>query len=117
MEFILNEDWRTMTARMYLKERRDGRSVIIGQKNGMLIEQVMDSMNPTVQEVVPLLEMNISFAKKFLEAVSDYNNSVGIKNENDNLLIGKLSATEKHLEDMRVGFTKVLDKLISVTNT
>lgn len=78
----------------------------------MLIEQLLYPINVPVEPLVPLLEMNSSFAKDFLKAVSDYNSRIGIKTENENLLQGKLSATEKHLEDLRCHFTKILDKVV-----
>jgi len=112
MEFIFQEDYQSMTVRMYLKAQRGNMSIIIGQKDGLLIEQILDPMNAPAEPLIPLLEMNRHFAKDFLKAVGDYNSSVGIKNENENLLQGKLSATEKHLEDLRIHFTKVLDKVV-----
>lgn len=112
MEFIFQEDYQSMTVRMYLKTQQGNRIAIIGQKDGLLIEQPLDPMNAMAEPLIPLLEMNRHFANDFLKAVGDYNSRVGIKNENENLLQGKLSATEKHLEDLRSHFTKVLDKVV-----
>jgi hypothetical protein len=112
MEFIFQEDYQTMSVRMYLKRNEGDRIILIGQKDGVLIEQTLEPMNASVEPIIPLLEMNRHFAKKFLKAVGDYNSKIGIKNENENLLQGKLSATEKHLEDLRNHFTKVLDKVV-----
>ena len=113
MEFIVQEDWQSMSVRMYLKTRHGDRVVIIGQKDGVLVEQTLEPMIATKEPLIPLLEMNSSFARDFLKAVSDYNSNTGIKTENETLLQGKLSATEKHLEDLRSHFTKVLDKVVS----
>ena len=112
MEFIFQEDFTTMTVRMYLKTMQGNRISIIGQKDGLLVEQTLDPMNATTEPLIPLLEMNRHFAIAFLKAVSDYNSGIGIKTENENLLQGKLAATEKHLEDLRSHFTNLLNKVV-----
>jgi hypothetical protein len=113
MEFVFHEDFRTHSVRMYLKTEQGGRTAIIGQKDGELFEQIVDPYNPNGEPLTPLLEMNWSLAHQFLKAVGDYNSQRGIKNENENLLQGKLAATEKHLDDLRNHFTKVLDKVVA----
>jgi hypothetical protein len=57
----------------------------------------------------PLLEMPHGMFTDFVKAITDYASENRIKTENENLLQGKLTATEKHLEDMRTHFAKVLD--------
>lgn len=113
MEFIFQEDFKSMSVRIYLKTKQGDRTCIIGQKDGLLIEQTLDPMNFTAEPFIPLLEMNRDFAREFIKSVCDYASNKGIKTENENLLQGKLSATEKHLEDLRSHFTKVLDKVVS----
>jgi hypothetical protein len=99
---------------MYLRIIEGHKTYIIGQKDGKLYQQEINEMNAaSVEPLVPLLKMNRAFAEDFLKAVADYSSSVGIKTENENLLKGKLQATEKHLEDLRTHFSKVLDKAIS----
>lgn len=113
MEFIFQEDFHSMSVRMYLKTKQGDKTCIIGQKDGFLIQQTLDPMNFQPEPLIPLLEMNRGFANEFIKAVSDFASNKGIKTENENLLQGKLSATEKHLEDLRGHFTKVLDKVVS----
>ncbi len=113
MEFIYETDFRSGGVRMYLKTEKNGRICLIGQKDGLLIEQTRDPINVTVEPLVPLLEMSGYFAKDFVKAVCDYASNKGVKTENENLLAGKLLATEKHLEDLRIHFTKVLDKVVA----
>jgi hypothetical protein len=113
MEFIFHEDYQSMKVSMYLKVRNGERAEIIGYKDGNLVAQVLDPYKLSLEPLIPLLQMNRDMAFSFLKAVSDYASGVGVKNENENLLKGKLLATEKHLEDLRTQFPKVLDKLLS----
>jgi hypothetical protein len=114
MELIFQEDYQSMKVKIYLRVKEGNMTSIIGQKDGHLISQLLDPMNGNADPLIPLLEMNRNFAFDFLKAVGDYNSKLGIKNENENLLQGKLSATEKHLEDLRkhfdLLFTKVIDQ-------
>ena len=114
MEFLFYPNYATYSVSMYLRMRDGSKTYIIGQKDGKLFHQEINEMNAgSAEPLVPLLEMNRAFAEDFLKAVADYSSSVGIKTENENLLKGKLQATEKHLEDLRTHFSKVLDKAIS----
>lgn len=47
------------------------------------------------------IELPVKFADDFLKALLDALSDKNIKTENENLLMGKFTATEKHLEDMR----------------
>ena len=46
-------------------------------------------------------------------AMIEYMSKSGYVTKNESALEGKLLATEKHLEDLRSNFTKVLDKMVS----
>ena len=111
MELIVQDNFSV--ARIYLRYNKGDQTVIVGQKDGMLIEQTLDHMNATADPFIPLLEMNRNFAQDFFKAVGDYNSANGIKTENENLQKGKLLATEKHLEDLRTHFAKAFDAIIN----
>ena len=53
----------------------------------------------------------MGFFNDFVKCVIDYANAEGVKSDNDNFLLGKLEATEKHLDDTRIILSKVIDKI------
>jgi hypothetical protein len=112
MRLIVNADYGTFSTDFYLEDIRNGKRVIIGQDNGSLIEYTLDEAVIMTYQVKPLLKMPMRLAEEFIKTVVDYASDKQIKTVNENLLQGKLSATEKHLDDMRSGFTKVLDKIL-----
>lgn len=111
MELIVNEEYFSFTTSFYLKDRRGSQSVIIGQRDGKLVEHVLENCTYST-EIQPLLKMPFSMAQTFLKAFADYLSTKNITTENENLLNGKLIATEKHLDDMRNISTKLLDKIM-----
>ena len=108
MEFIVQEDWQSFNTSFYLRIDKGDRKTIIGQKDGMLCEFTIDPTSITPPEIKPLLIFNNQMAKDFIKSVVDYASKNGVVTENENLLKGKLLATEKHLEDMRKAFDKLL---------
>jgi DUF1009 family protein len=113
MQVFVEKDWTSRATRFYIQVEKGNERFIIGQKDGLLIEQHIDPINATAEPIIPLLEMSDRMADDFIKAIVDYASQKGVKTENENLLMGKLSATEKHLEDMRKHFEKVLDKVVS----
>jgi hypothetical protein len=68
--------------------------------DGVMIETRIEN-GRIATELKPFLELPRRFGETFLKGISDYNNTQGIITENENLLKGKLQATELHLADMR----------------
>ena len=67
-------------------------------------------------ELKPFLELPWRFGHELLMAISAFNSQNGIITENENLIKGKLIATELHLADIREFFKdwhKVIGKLIT----
>lgn len=112
MKLIIERNWENRESRLYLMTDQGRDRVIIGYQDGMLVEQKLNPLNAEVVPIIPLLKMHDGFVDEFLKAVTDYTSNMGVKTENENLLIGKLKATEKHLEDLRKNFDKLLDKVI-----
>ena len=102
-KLIVNHDYSTMNVVIYGQIIEGTRLFIIGYDDGKLIEQEVSAENELAPMTTskPLLRVNYFMFNAFLKAFVDYANNVNIVTENENLLKGKLEATEKHLEDMR----------------
>lgn len=100
------------TAEIYiLDEEGKDRYVININSDGFLTQTLLNPNEAT--KLKPFLELPSSFFDKLVKAMVDYASENNIKTENETLLQGKLVATEKHLEDLRKHFEKVLDKIVS----
>lgn len=85
-------------------------SIFYNLENGEITESLIEH-GKLATGLKPFLELPRRYAELFLKGISDYNSSMGIITENENLLKGKLQATELHLTDMR----EITKKLISAT--
>ena len=84
--------------------------VFINIKNEELFETQV-SPGELKTELKPFLELPWRFGHELLLAISNFNSQNGLITENENMLKGKLQATELHLTDMR----EITKKLISAT--
>lgn len=66
-------------------------------------------------ELKPFLELPWRFGHELLMAISNFNSQNGLITENENLLKGKLQATELHLTDMR-DIAKTILKIFTEPN-
>lgn len=112
MELIVETDYSKGSSKLYLKTRQYDRVVLYGYQNGKMVAQTLDPGIIPERPIIPLLELPHDLGDEFFKAVLNYMSDKGIKTENENLLQGKLSATEKHLEDLRKHFDLVLNKVI-----
>lgn len=112
MELLEEKDYRTMTTRFWLEEKRGDRIRIIGQVKGELTSVDINGFEPPSASIDPLLEMPMPFAADFLAAVARFLDEQGIHPESEKLLEGRLMASERHLEDLRKQFDKLLNKIL-----
>ena len=68
-------------------------------------EEILSDRN----KLKPFLSLPVLFANKLFRAMAEYLANTSIKTKDENLIEGKLQATEKHLEDMREFAKKFLD--------
>jgi len=82
----------------------------IDENGSITVEEIPNSkeLNTT-----PFLKLPIHMTELLFTAVVEYMNKSGVKTKDENLIEGKLLATEKHLEDMREMSKKMLDALIA----
>ncbi len=110
MEFIVQNDYATRSARLYIDIKKGHDTYVIGVEDGKLVEQLYDKMNIN-QNLKPIFEADQYFVKEFIQAVVNYAADNKIQPQKDSYLLGQLGATEKHLDDMRSVVTKLLDKI------
>ena len=111
MELIVEKDHRYAGVRVYCIERGQGRTVYYGHVDNKITAKTIDNNNYVDNDIHPLFEMGMGFFNDFVKCVIDYANAEGVKSDNDNFLLGKLEATEKHLDDTRIILSKVIDKI------
>lgn len=115
MEIFVENDYRTMVVRVYIRERESSIDKYYFIDNGILSCQTVDRSNFQYPEVKPFMEMPSYFYDSFAKAFIEQLNRDGIKTENENLMQGKLKATELHLNDLRENFGIVLKKLVELS--
>ena len=86
------------------------RVTYFSQENGDLVAKSIAKNDYSAQGVSPLIVLPHSLFEDFKRAMLEYLSNQGISTENENLLKGKLAATESHLADMQKAFNKLLEK-------
>ena len=116
MELIIQEDFTTFTTRIYGKVERGNQTYIIGYDGKHLIEQAL-SDDPVAdnEKIKPLLTIPHNYLQDIVAGFAEYAQKKDIRTENQNLLEGKLIATEKHLLDMQEFAKKLLDSQLKST--
>lgn len=103
MKLIVDTNWSTGEVTIFLEEEVGSKIYLFGQKNGKIIRQEVDDdvfLN-NKKKIYPLITLTRFMSLPFFQAMKNYLSEINIKTENENLMQGKLLATEKHLEDMR----------------
>ena len=102
-KLIVNHDYPTMSVIIYGQVIEGTRFFVIGFDGDRLIEQEVTAENELAPMTTfkPLLKVHEFAFNIFLKAFVDYASNVKMVTENENLIQGKLQATERHLEDMR----------------
>lgn len=113
MELLVERDYRRSSVSFFLRSRSGTSTIFLGQKDGKILEQKISHNSVAEEEILPLLELPIDLADTFIKEVSKYASDNGIRTENENLLKGKLEATEKHLSDFRELLPKLLNKVLT----
>lgn len=61
----------------------------------------------------PFLSLPVAVYVPLFKAIAEFNSNAGIKVKDENLIEGKLKATEIHLHDMREMARKLLDSMLN----
>jgi hypothetical protein len=120
MEIIIYDYYERRQTLIY--GRRDlggGKEEIIGydSKNQCLEITTIDGVEAFIgnKKIKPLLVFPMGIKHELLNGLLNALSNINIKTEDENLLKGKLEATENHLNDMR-DITKHVLKMNKVTN-
>jgi hypothetical protein len=111
MEIHIEEDMSHGFIKIYGVKRHGERVVVIGYDGEKLLEQVAP-LEPTVWEFKPLLTVPWFYWKSMSEGLAQQLSKRGLATENENLLKGKLEATQAHLTDMRDMSKQMLTKIL-----
>jgi len=90
-----------------LKRSNIRRSVQYNSEKKLL--QVTELKENEPNKVEPLFELPLNFFNELTKQMVAYASENNIKTDSELVVQGKLTATEKHLEDLRSYFTKTLD--------
>lgn len=110
MELIIKEEFDTFVTKIYGKIEKGNQTYIIGYDGKNAVEQLLpDSPFVDNKKIIPLLTIPHNLLRDIVAGFAEYAQKKDIRTENQNLLEGKLIATEKHLSDMRDFAIKLLD--------
>ena len=112
MELIFEDLYHKMQCRIYLKEQQGSWTVLIGYNGEYLVRQDISESELPDEEYFPLLIIPIQMKTMLISAFISEGSKLQLRTENENLLKGKLAATETHLNDMREMSKKLLDSLL-----
>ena len=111
-QIIIERNYRMNALEIWIFRQSQGERIYYNiSDKGDIIETVLRDVEFETK-LKPFLELPLRFSQFFFDAISNYNSKNGIKTENENLLKGKLEATEKHLEDLRKHFDLLINKIV-----
>ena len=107
MEIFIEKQLMKNQVEIYLKEQRGRQDAFVHYDGEKLVLTTVDPTDPTVQDIKPFMILPMNYFQAIITAFTNEGKKMGITTENENLLKGKLLATELHLSDMRE-FSKIL---------
>lgn len=107
LKIIIIDNYANNCVEVWLREQGLNDSKNINYVDNKLIETSIPFDQIPDSSVQPFLKLPMNLAGNLFNAIFEHISKNGIKTPNENLLIGKLQATEEHLKDMRE-FTKLL---------
>lgn len=108
MELIIQDYYERMQCKIYIREQRGSRTVMIGYDGENLVEQMLPE-TPEAIDIKPLLTIPFFMKDALIKAFVSEGAKQNLRTDNENMLKGKLEATELHLKDMREFSQKLLD--------
>ena len=110
MEVFVERHYSRNQVEIFLKEKRGREDAFLHYNGSELVLMSVDPTNPTVGAIKPFMILPMHYFDEIIKVFTIEGKKMGISTENENLLKGKLEATELHLWDMRE-FSKHLLKI------
>ena len=115
MEIFIEKHLMRNQAEIYLKEQRGRYDAFVHYDGENLVLTTIDPTDPTPKDIKPFMVLPMNYLQAIITAFTNEGKKMGISTENENLLKGKLEATELHLNDMRDFSKKLLEKDLNVS--
>ncbi len=109
MELHIEKSYQTRRMNFYAFSDGSHRKVAYTIVDGEFQECLTDINSAEI--IAPILSLPINLGEDFINGIAKFASSNGIQTENENLLKGKLIATENHLQDMQLAFNTLLSKI------
>jgi hypothetical protein len=109
MEIIIQDSYQLGAVDIYLQRENLGRIEVIGYDGNVLIFQPIPDIPTTDNKIKPLLSIPYHMKDAIIKAFIQEGAKQNLRTDNENLLKGKLEATEKHLADMQKAFNQLLE--------
>ncbi|TQI72253.1 hypothetical protein JM79_3210 [Gramella sp. Hel_I_59] len=116
IEIFIENHWLSNKVKIVARLQRGQDYFFLHFNGSEIIEQKIEREPCEVQEFKPLLECPPQLFQILMEAFVNVAKEKNIKTEAENLLKGKLEATQFHLEDMREISKKLLDTATKQTD-
>lgn len=111
IEIRVQDDWMRNRVKVFAIEHSSVKPKWLHFDGEKIIQQETKD-DGTIEEIKPLFECNPHLFQLLIQSLTEEGNKRGIKTENENLLKGKLEATEHHLKDLQ----QISKKLLKISD-
>jgi len=101
MEILIIDNYDNFTCSIYGKKKLGDNVIIIGYDGNFLVEYTLENTCAANDKVMPLFKIPLTQKDIWLNALKESLSKSNYSTENENLIKGKLEATQEHLKDMR----------------
>ncbi len=101
MEVIIENDYRKRKAEVFLSVKEGNKTFLLGYDGKHIVKQVLPDYGSIENEIIPFFSIPLQYKEDILKAFAKAASDNNIGTEQENLLKGKLEATQLHLNDMR----------------
>lgn len=108
MELYIEHNRFNQEVKIFLEEVRGVERVVIGYDGDNLTQTTIQTNTCSPDGIKPFLKLPTDIYQILLKLFKEQAEKEGVISENESVTMGKLIATEKHLEDMREAFKKLL---------
>ena len=114
IEVFIQEEYHSNSISVWIRNRSPHGEENISFDGKNLVCSHIDMSTVMESQVNPFMKLPMEFAFALFKAIFEYQSNKGIKTIDENLLTGKMEATERHLADMREISKKLLDSKLNI---